>query len=50
MCQCLLVAYAWPLDDLCEGVEDLGGDADGVEEVALAGGVDHLLARVIPAK
>ncbi len=48
MCQSLLVAHAWPLNDLSQGVEHLTGHPDGLEEVHLAGGIDHIFARVVP--
>ena len=44
MCQCLLIAHARALNDFSEGVKDLTGNPDGLEEVRLPGRVDHLLA------
>ena len=50
MCQCLLIAHARALNDFSEGVKDLTGNPDGLEEVRLPGRVDHLLAWIVPVE
>ncbi len=50
MCQSLLIANTGTLNDFSEGVEDLAGNPDGLEEVGLPGRIDDLLARVVPVE
>lgn len=50
MGQSLLILGARSLDDLGQGVEDLAGYTDGLEEIGLTGRIDELLARVVPVK
>ena len=50
MRQGLLVADAGALDDLRDRVEHLAGDPDGLEQVGLPGGVNHLLPRIEPVE
>jgi len=46
----LLVLSTRALNDLSQCVKNLAGNADGLEEVGLSGGVDQLLARVMPVE
>ena len=50
MRESLLISNARSLDDFSEGVEDLTGDADGLEEVRLSGRIDDLLPGVVPVE
>ena len=50
MSQCLLVANTGTLDDLSEGVEDLAGHTDSLEEVDLSRRINHLLPGVVPVE
>lgn len=46
----MLISDAGSLDDLCQRVEDLTGNADGLEEIVLPCGIHHFLPRVVPVK